>query len=51
MTCGVAIWRNERTETCGAKARHVLLVNGDYLIPVCERHTKRLEKAFPGLRP
>ena len=50
-TCGIAVFDRRRLEfrTCGAKARRVVEVHGDTLLPICHRHNGRISRAFPGI--
>lgn len=48
-TCGIVIVRKGKVVTCGNRTSHVLVVRGDYLIGICPRHDKRLQRAFPDL--
>lgn len=52
MTCGLLIYarREQRFRTCGCLVTHVITIHHDQLLPVCQRHRRRLERAFPELK-
>ena len=52
LRCGIAVWDNEAraVRSCRGKATQVLVVRGDYLFTVCQRHEGRVSRAFPGMK-
>lgn len=50
LRCGVIVYDRRRVQfrTCGAKAPFVLIVGGDELFAMCQRHDGRIDRAFPG---